>query len=1157
MEKIKKASAIALAAVIFWGVFRPLLSAAETGRIAISSANDFVRFSKNCTLDSFSEGKTVVLMCDVDLDGVRFSPVPIFSGSFDGQGHTIKGLTIKNAGSVQGLFRCVMQGGEVKNLTVEGSAAPSGTKNTVGGICGRNRGIIQNCRFVGTVEGKSFVGGICGINEKSGEIRSCTFSGAADGEECVGGICGKNFGLIVGCSNEADVNTKLLEDGTSVSDLDIYSDINNLSMAKRDTSDANASGAVRYTDVGGIAGYSGGIIQSCENSGEIGYAHVGYNVGGIAGRQAGMISSCTNKGNVFGRKDAGGICGQAEPYIFLNSSDGLDNIENELDALRALVNTALDGTDNAAGRMKNSLEKIGDYAKDAKDDAKALGDEATDFIDENIEVIDDFSVTVSDYIDRLEPLTEDLTDACDALDEALGEAKDAVDAIDLDPPALDGVSDEIEEALNLISGASADAKGGINKLKKAMSRLEDAVTVKNKAEQRAALNEISAAVSAIERAQLDKKDAAERIKAALKALDLNAAAEAVGDIIACEGDVILSLRSLYEGIVTLAKNTSLDFDTLKDAADYIDSTLTKLSASLAELGSAMGILSNAMDEAQEILSDFADEADSQLDEAGDSLSAALDKMRYASEKMSDISKRASDIFGDLSDEEPVEFVTLGDSFRETGDSLFETLELIGSEMDNFGDILSEEEHHLTSDIRKISDKMSGVMDLIQSELRAMGEDKDADDYFRDLSEENAALIKEGKIARCTNYAAVEADYNTGGIIGAMAIEYSLDPEDDIEKPSSFNFVYETKAIAYMCVNYGAVKSKKDCAGGICGKMDLGSAIKSENYADAESSDGNYVGGIAGRSSSFVIGCFSKAAFKGKSFVGGICGYASKMRNSYSIARIDADEYLGAVAGFAEDEGKNIEGNFYVDNGFGAIDLTSYTGKAEPIEYDVLKELDVPEEFISFSVTFKADGKVVAVKKLRYKEPLKHIVQPEVPLKDGFYGTWTDYPEDTVTSSHIIEAEYSEWITIIESDKKSASNVALAFAEGLFTDRARLSVKEAPSVKPPEKAGGKSVAVYEIELQNTSLSADAKVPMRFLNENRGKAEVWQMSDGFWQSVPVKDNGRYLKFTLTGTETTICVSFTPSWLPKAILIICLLISALIITVIVIIIKKEKIK
>ena len=101
------------------------------------------------------------------------------------------------------------------------------------------------------------------------------------------------------------------------------------------------------------------------------------------------------------------------------------------------------------------------------------------------------------------------------------------------------------------------------------------------------------------------------------------------------------------------------------------------------------------------------------------------------------------------------------------------------------------------------------------------------------------------------------DRNTGGIAGTMAIEYSKDPEDDIEKPNTLNFTYRTKTILQGCINDGKVAGKKDCAGGITGFSEIGTIYECQNYADIESKNGNYVGGVAGKSESTIRKSYAK------------------------------------------------------------------------------------------------------------------------------------------------------------------------------------------------------------------------------------------------------------------------------------------------------------
>lgn len=65
----------------------------------------------------------------------------------------------------------------------------------------------------------------------------------------------------------------------------------------------------------------------------------------------------------------------------------------------------------------------------------------------------------------------------------------------------------------------------------------------------------------------------------------------------------------------------------------------------------------------------------------------------------------------------------------------------------------------------------------------------------------------------------------------MAVEYDFDPEDDVKDrgTKSLKFTYKTKCVLRRCVNEGKVNSAKNYAGGIVGRMDLGSVLSCEGY----------------------------------------------------------------------------------------------------------------------------------------------------------------------------------------------------------------------------------------------------------------------------------------------------------------------------------------
>ena len=118
----KKNKRIAAALLVCAFALRLCPSAfADDGAIHISSEDDLILLARNCTLDTWSQDKTVELDADVSLDGVNFAPIPSFGGTFNGNGHTISGLTISGKYSMAGLFAELQESAVVKNLNVPGT----------------------------------------------------------------------------------------------------------------------------------------------------------------------------------------------------------------------------------------------------------------------------------------------------------------------------------------------------------------------------------------------------------------------------------------------------------------------------------------------------------------------------------------------------------------------------------------------------------------------------------------------------------------------------------------------------------------------------------------------------------------------------------------------------------------------------------------------------------------------------------------------------------------------------------------------------------------------------------------------------------------------------------------------------------------------------
>ena len=127
-----------------------------------------------------------------------------FTGTYDGEGFSITGLTISSpsAGEYQGLFGYIGTGGVVRNVALKDvniNFTLGLEIYEVGGIAGQSRGLIENCYVTGTVSGYSRVGGVAGLSY--GTIQNCytTCTVTVTGISSAGGIAGQNYNTIANC----------------------------------------------------------------------------------------------------------------------------------------------------------------------------------------------------------------------------------------------------------------------------------------------------------------------------------------------------------------------------------------------------------------------------------------------------------------------------------------------------------------------------------------------------------------------------------------------------------------------------------------------------------------------------------------------------------------------------------------------------------------------------------------------------------------------------------------------------------------------------------------------------------------------------------------------------------------------------------------------
>lgn len=421
----------------------PVVSAEGKEVIVIRTVEDLLAFAEKCDTDIWSADKLIELQSDISLAGVDFEPISVFAGTFNGNGHAITDLHYIGSGYADGFFRYITPTGIVQNLTISGWVEAENEEKCTGGFCGINGGWILECTFSGRVEGKSETGGIAGENESTGTISSCSVIGSVTGFDRAGGIVGGNYGTIRNCTNKAGINSdsSWLEEEDEAGLAWLLEDIEERKL-------------ISGTDIGGIAGYSKGLLINCNNEGVVGYEHNGYNIGGIAGRQSGQVIFCNNNGSVYGRKDVGGIVGQMEPYISVEEAESLSEA---VQRLHDLVDIFLDDAGNTQDKVSEDFDILRSHSDEALKNAGSIAEQTTDFIDENISAVNETADRMRYCMEQVPFIADDVSSAIDGMNRTADALGRLADALDLDGKADNTVYDETARTrLSLVSGVGGE-----------------------------------------------------------------------------------------------------------------------------------------------------------------------------------------------------------------------------------------------------------------------------------------------------------------------------------------------------------------------------------------------------------------------------------------------------------------------------------------------------------------------------------------------------------------------------------------------------------------------------------------------------------------------------------------------------------------------------
>ena len=1163
--------------------------------VHISTSEELCEFAANCRLDSWSRNKNVYLDCDISMTNIEFDGIPTFGGYFNGQGHTISGFNISSEESYLGFFSRIQGNGVVKDLVLSGRVLPEGTQTIVGGLAGDNRGIISGCSFKGSVSGEDYIGGIVGINELSGIIIDTEAEGVISGTHFTGGIAGENMGNIMRCTNRAGVNIVNKSTAMSVEDISIDSVMSMIGIGDTDKDEAEASAMVNgVVDMGGIAGVSIGVIQSCTNDGNVGYTNVGYNVGGIAGRQSGYIYACNNNGEILGRKDVGGIVGQAEPYVTVDFANDItsqlsDNIEKLHDILEVTLNNADDSSDTISSR----LSIIKNFTDQALEDTRYIEDETIDWAN-------GMTASANEALSRIDYILDESAKSGGVIDKTNDATSDAKTAMS----QFESTVNDLDAEKYMSESQKADyeqAKKNIEDATKAYEEYEKEVD-KTAAYNYSLLyyigqNEYNGTSDPSNSLGKDEDDVVYQNSGVVKYKKSNSPS-GVGSSPSSKG------ASLYaSSLGTFNSDYNVDgyswahddgtgtYTSLGSTSDSdqnsLDSQLTAAATSgatelikayadakyLAEKGGSTTSYSSVITENAETMANILAAVTPEMTDATKSdANKALESLKSAMSDLNSAGTQAKSIINTINGKSDISLPSFSQEYKDHANSLTDNIQAMS---DNFGllnDEMNGASDTLIDDLHGVNDQFNVIMQLFTDAVDGVLDD----DYSNSYNDDSLSVCEEttdATVANCVNEGVVNGSINISGIAGTMAIEYDFDLESDVTgiKDAAKNTTYQTKCVLRKNTNRGEVTAVKNYAGGICGLQEMGTITGCENYNTITSDTASYVGGITGSSVSNIIKSYAKCTLSGKSYVGGIAGDGIKIYDCLTMVQIqDAVEWYGAIAGHASDTSK-IKNNYFCGSDLAGIDRVSYAGCAEPISYSYAREKFsyVPSYFDQVYVTFvytdeDDDGEeyttLIEKRTYEYGQAVALDEYPDPPEREGYYASWDREGIDAILYDETVTAEYVRNNTTLAGDIVRGSNQSALLVDGQFKSEdalfAVLSVGQPDAMEGCKEYWDVSIpddGLLNHQIRYMKADNMDKWPDIYVSENGG---------GTWREITEDDLGEmgaYKTFNVSGNEVKIQTLYSDAkaQLIKKILIIagCILTVVILVLIQVVIVKNRK--
>ena len=1086
MKWMHRGGALLLIAAMLFTQSGIVSLAEETGSvITIASAEDLVLLADSGKTEKFSTGKTFVMTEDIDLSEYENMFIPIMDGTFDGGGHTITGIRLQEEMSDYGFFRYVGPNGTVANLTVEATVTSGEDQENIGIIAGDNKGTIRGCTSRGTLNGQTNVGGIVGKNETTGTISRCVNEAEVDGKQATGGITGYNEGTVSDCTNSGKVNTnqkvvKSTTNGEGSINISIPNAVTGM------TADDRAN------DTGGIAGYSEGSITYCKNEATIGHERLGSATGGVVGRQKGSLAYSDNSGVVYGHKNVGGIVGVFVPYETGSyDRDYEQELKDELDNLSSLMDQLSDVGDGMGNHLSDNVDVLREQLKSLKnsvriyfDDYSDMASDGKDSIDKNVGAIRNtingmnYSVNlvnlnnsitnISKYIQEMVEILKELQDnfagTTSELDETLEyyntlvtdlqaeqqELQNKLDELQQNPPSSDSGTIDNDS----VSSSSADNSSDENHSTSAdsasdtgKSGTDTSDAVKSETSESGQNDKNASAGTDSSDDTGSKTDSKADTSAETKDNNSSEDKKTTDSSEKTEASTGKMVAVAYTVVTSPATPVTQDDE---NGSEGSSTPITPVTPATPNLPSLSDDQKQALMDALQALAEKSAKIQTEMNKVAQILgnittdsNKMIGDIKSITNNMNSLSHDLGKVMDDFEDE----FDTMTNDLRQKSDRVYDTFKATGDQLDSDWDQMSDCLDRVKSQFDNIRGTISDAFDELKDRI------EDGSVYV-DISKLADSTVGDGKVIGCDNSGEIYADSQGGGIIGSISMETvknagkkildlgfgDNDDKDEDEDDDSNSITRHVMAAVFMSANTGSVTVAGDYAGGVVGRAEYGLIASSENYGDVLADGGSYAGGIAGRSDLLIKDCYTLSGVSGDGYVGGVAGRAEDVTGCYVCSYLDLDSYVqstGAVVGKAKG---TISDNYFVDNGYGAVDGVTREAEAVPMDYASLLNLKtMPENFQKFTIRFMDGDDVIWQNTYAYGDVLTEDEYPELPDAGDGYVYWEKKDVSPIHRNITVHAVYRAYMPSLGSAGDGSDPVLFG---GNFYPDTTLTVRDA-------------------------------------------------------------------------------------------------------------------